>query len=270
MSEKEVKRFVKRILAPLLYHRKIHAYGLGHGKTGTNSISGLLEKNYRSVHEPESKELIQFILQSESGNYSALQKEKYVRRRDKNLWLEFDSSVLNVFILDQLIESFPNAKFILTIRDCYSWLNSTINYHGSGYLPLSFTELMQWWFRPMDFDFSPGETILQQNNLFPVECYLASWATHNQTVLDKVPSSRLLVVKTPEIGKRIPEIAAFLGVPQASLDEKKSHLYKSDKKLNLLSQLDKNFIEKKVDMHCRDLMNAYFPEIRTINDVFPD
>lgn len=270
ISGKEVKRFHKRIFAPLLYRRKMQAYCLGHGKTGTVSMAGLFEKNYRSIHEPESKELIQFVLQSSSGNYSAKQKEKYVRERDKNLWFEFDSSVLNVFILDQLVESFPNAKFILTIRDCYSWLDSTINYHGSGYLPPFWMELMQWWFRPMDFSFSAEDSILQENNLFPVECYLSSWATHNRTVLDKVPSSRLLVVKTPEIGKRIPEIASFLGVPQASLDKKRSHLYKSDRKLNLLSQLDKDFVEKKVEMHCRELMRAYFPEIRTINDVFPD
>jgi len=73
--------------------------------------------------------------------------------------------------------------------------------------------------------------------------------------------------------KRIKQASAFLnllflGIPQASLD-KISHLYKSDRKLNLLSQLDKDFIEKNIELYCRKLMHAYFPEIRTINDVFP-
>ncbi len=266
----EIKRFFKRIIVPFVYHRKIHAYGVGHGKTGTISMEGLFKKNYRAVHEPEIEELIQFIIESDRDNYSDSQKEKYVRKRDKNLWFELDSSVLNIFILDQLVNCFPNAKFILTIRDCYSWLDSTINYHSPDYLSPLWMDFLQWMLRPRDFNYSSEENILQKNNRFPVECYLTSWATHNQSVIDKVPSSRLLIVKTREIGERIPEIASFLDVPLESLDKKQSHLHKSDRKINLLSQLDKDFIEKKVEMHCRELMDAYFPEIRSINDVFPN
>ncbi len=59
--KKEIKRFFKRIIVPFVYHRKIHAYSVGHGKTGTISMEGLFKKNYRAIHEPEIEELIPVI-----------------------------------------------------------------------------------------------------------------------------------------------------------------------------------------------------------------
>ena len=52
----------------------------------------------------------------------------YIKKRDRSRYLEVDSSQVNAFLLDILLQEFSEARFILTIRDCYSWLDSIINH----------------------------------------------------------------------------------------------------------------------------------------------
>jgi len=192
---------------------------------------------------------------------------RFLRKRDRRLWLEFDSSVLNFFVLHILIEEFPEAKFILTIRDCYSWLDSIINHQLGRELPDFWIPFLNFWFEPDKYPHSPEEQILAEHGLFTLDCYLTRWANHNQNVIDTVPESRLFVVRTDEIVKRIPAIADFLGIPAESLNPLKSHLYKAAKKFNILSRIDKNFLTEKVNYHCGRLMERFFPEIQNYEDV---
>jgi hypothetical protein len=34
------------------------------------------------------------------------------------------------------------------------------------------------------------------------------------------------------------------------------------KKLNILSQIDKDFLEKKANFYCKELMDKYFPDVK--------
>ena len=52
-----------------------------------------------------------------------------------------------------------------------------------------------------------------------------------------------------------------------SLDESRSHAYKADKKFGLLSKIDADYLKACVDEYCRDLMDAFFPEIQQLSDV---
>ena len=47
--------------------------------------------------------------------------------RDRDRWLELDSSALNYFFLDIFVDRFPESRFVLTLREPLSWLDSVFN-----------------------------------------------------------------------------------------------------------------------------------------------
>ena len=105
------------------------------GKTGTVSIHAIFRKaQYRcGEHEPESRFLINKILTFYNGKIDTNEFTLYVKHRDRRLGLEMDVSHLNYHLLDILVNEFSEAKFILTIRDCYSWLDSFMDQQYRDY-----------------------------------------------------------------------------------------------------------------------------------------
>jgi len=110
---------------PLL---RFKAYCVGLPKTGTLSLHAMFHQGYRSAHEPTSRFLIHKMLAFTQGKMSQSEWVNYVKCRDRWLALEMDSSSLNYYLIEVLVEEFKTAKFILTIRDCYSWCDSLINH----------------------------------------------------------------------------------------------------------------------------------------------
>ena len=241
--------------------RRFHAYCIGTSKSGTHSLAEVFGKRSRVAHEPEHEQLIDMILDASSGVTSESQIAKFVRSRDSRLHLELECSHPLFHLLDVLLGEFPEAKFILTIRDCYSWLDSQIN------TQLSYLESTHWQ-NFGDFKYS-GETgrhpneeqVLAQFGLYTLDGYLGAWAAHNEKVLTTVSRDRLLVVRTQDIGKDAPKLAEFLGVPPNQLDTGAVHSFKGGKKFNLLANLDEQYLDEKVNKYCRALMHAYFPEV---------
>jgi hypothetical protein len=78
--------------------RAFQAYCVGQAKSGTASMYGLFQANFRSAHEPERSELLKKILLETNGSISHDEFVEYICDRDKRLWLEFDSSWVNYFI----------------------------------------------------------------------------------------------------------------------------------------------------------------------------
>ena len=122
------------------------------------------------------------------------------------------------------------------------------------------------WLRMRDFRFKHSrfksakeEQILAQHGLYTLDGYLSSWAEHNKEVLAKVPKSRLLMVRTHEISTEIKRIAEFVGVPPETLNREKSHSFKAKEPFNILSSIDKYFLEEKINIHCKSLMNEVLP-----------
>ena len=111
----------------LSYKRKSRLYCVGAAKTGTHSIDSMFNGSVRTSHEAESEELIGKIFEIENGRAKKQSVVSYIKSRDKRLCLDVDSSQLNYFLLDYLLDEFPDALFLLTIRDCYTWLDSFIN-----------------------------------------------------------------------------------------------------------------------------------------------
>ena len=69
-------------------------------------------------------------------------------------------------------------------------------------------------------------------------------------VTSMVPPSRLLIIKTDEIGDKLRDIEEFFNIPPESLDGDKTHLYKNRSKLRILSQMEKGYVEERIKANC--------------------
>jgi len=250
----------------LTHPRKTRLYGVGTGKSGTHSLAAIFSDHLRTAHEPERSKVIDVILAVSAGRINEEELRRYVLERDRRLWLEVDSSHLNFFLLDQLVELFSDAKFILTIRNPYAWLDSLIN------MQLGFGRFAKWIqlhnlrFRPDIHTHTQLEAPLKEKGLYTLDGYLAYWARHNRTVVDTVPKDRLLIIRTDKLGESMAEIAKFAGVSRSNLNEKKSHMFKAEKKFNVLRELDQKYLDDKMAQHCGDLIGEFFPEIQLATD----
>lgn len=264
--EKEVRGLIRYWSFPVLRPRRFHAYCVGMPKTGTHSLASVLG-GYRSVHEPESQYYMRLAMARAAGKLSERQLRKRIRYMGRKLWLEFNSAFFNFPLLEALLEEYPEAKFILSIRDCYSWLDSIINEllgreHGQ----------MEQRFHQFYADSVPrgryqdGDRAFEEHDLLPLDHWLRGWTYHNEHVLSLVPSARLLVVRTHEIRSDLTRIADFLGIDPATLDAARSHEFKAARKFGLLAELDESYLEECVATYCRPLMGRFFPEIRSLRD----
>ena len=262
-----IKDFIRYWTFPLLRPRRFHAFGIGMPKTGTHSLEAIFS-GYRTWHEPRIVRFMEIVRRRSDGDLSDSQARDILRGLDRRMWLEFNSSYINLFLLEMLIDECPEAKFIFTIRDCYSWLDSMFNQllgrdHGDYE-----TQFQRWYGDSMTREaHKDGEKVLEEHGLWPLDGWLRFWNEHNSSVLNLVPSDRLLIVRTPEIRHDIPRMADFLGVPENTLNASRSHEHKAAEKFGLLSKIDEEFLSECVDKNCKDLMERFFPEIKQLSDV---
>jgi hypothetical protein len=228
----------------------------------------MFSKTVRSGHEAEAVPLMENFVAWKSGRMDEAGFMQWLRARDGRLALEVDSSTLNRDILDILIREFPDARFVLTIRDCYSWCNSHIN-HAMRFRqkthPL-WREIPKWRMGSEAFEHAPEERLLKEQGLASLNFHFCHWTWHNAGVLEQVPPARLLVVRTDEIGKRAFEIADFAGLPRRVVRVDRTHEFRNAARQNILAQIDPHFVESAVEKHCRALMSRFFPEIKSLRD----
>src|SRR4051812_19368550 len=135
--------------------RRFQAYCVGTAKSGTHSIAALLERRYRVCHEAEDDQMIDVVFAAAEGRMSDADVTRWLVKRDKRLWLEMDASQLNYFFVRQLATAFPDSKYILTIRDCYSFVDSFINHQLARPAPEHWRKLRDFRFKPEHYP--PGE-----------------------------------------------------------------------------------------------------------------
>ncbi len=256
-------------LRPVLQPRKFHAYCIGMLKSGTHSLSAIFEDEYNSGHEIEIRRLAYNTVPVLNNELTNKDRISFILKRDRRFWLEMESSHLLYHSLGILIDEFPKSKFILTIRDCYSWMNSYMNHH------LSHDDTSDhWWklrrhyFRDDQLQHATEERILLNRGLYTVDGYLSFWADYNRSVLETVPEERLLVIRTDRIVDNLQNIADFLGIPISTITHSKSHAYKAKKRYDLIWEIEREFLESKVKEYCSDLMRQYFPEVKSLEDAF--
>ena len=247
--------------------RRTQVYCVGSAKSGTHSVRSMFSRNVASKHEPQWAQLIDTYFDWQEQRITEVDLRRWILARDREMGLELDSSWLNILILEQLVSEFPRARFVLTIRDCYSWLNSEFKrvLHTPSREPQR-VKVREFLCRQPGAVHLPEEQVLQAAGLHTLDGYLLRWREHNEKVLAVVPADRLLVVRTDQIRARATEIADFAGFPRYAIQWQKTHDYKNPVSRNIIQELDRNFLEQHIARHCHPLMQRFFPEIKSLDD----
>lgn len=261
-------RLVRRLLrvARVLGRRRARLYCVGTAKSGTHSVAEMFDRSVRSWHEPDGNDVIDVVLQASRGELTPSDIRHYLKQRDRRLRLDVDSSQLNYWLLGDLLKLFPDARFVLTIRDCYSWLDSFLNDSLRRSTTGAWLRLRDHRFRPDLHRHPPEERVLEHRGLYTLDGYLGYWADHNSTVLESVPADRLLVVRTDDLSASARQIAAFAGIPHSSTIAERTHAFRNPTKFGLLREIDTDHLEQKVRQHCGPLMERFFPDIARLDD----
>jgi hypothetical protein len=248
--------------------RRTRVYGVGSAKSGTHSLVNMFSPNVRAGHEPEIFELMDALINLRQGRINDAEFTAWIHDRDRRLALEVDSSFLNYEILDLLLQEFPDAKYVLTIRDCYSWLNSLFNHslRRRNNKDPRWLRLPLLWPPPEPIIHAPEEQVLKENGFSTLDRQFSWWTRRIGNVMTKVPAGRLLVVRTDEITKRVFEIADFCGLPHHAVRTECSHANANPEKIGFLRQMEPAFVEAKAEKHCREFMTRFFPDIRSLDD----
>jgi hypothetical protein len=261
-------RFVAKV-GKRLGIRRFRAFGVGPGKTGTHSLAAIFDDCYRSVHEPDVAGLIPLVLRYGRGGEAAERDlAAYLRDFDRTRRLEMNSSLLNTQCAGLLARAFPDARFILLVRDCFTWANSAINQNeddwgrrDAGLWPPHWRDWHAWEFGdPKTHAYAPEEAGLRERGHAPVRAFFALWARYYRTVLANVPAERLLVIRTVELGQRLGEIAAFVGLHRSTLDATDAFTFRTRKDHALLTTIPAAFVNRAAEEHCGDLMARFFPD----------
>ena len=256
------EKFQNTPLFRLINPRKTHLYCIGTAKSGTHSIAAIFGNQLRSAHEPESEEFIDIILNIAAGKINTQELRQYILKRDQRLWLDIDSSQLNFFLIHELVKLFPQAKFILTIRHPYPWLDSFINHQLARGGSLKWQQLRDLRFRPDIYLHLPEENVLKDMGLYSLDGYLSYWNKHNFTVLETVPKDRLLIIRTDKITECTQDILEFAGISKSKNTHNNSHTFKAKSKFDVLDKLDQKYLQTKIEEHCQELITRFFPEIK--------
>jgi hypothetical protein len=225
--------------------RKCHIYCLGAAKTGTTSLAQMLSQQRRSAHEPETVETNQVVIDYLSKKLLKNDVIQILKRRDRRLNLEFESSHPLGYLAEFLPELFKNAQFIVTYRDPKAWLKSRVNFH-EGKDPQEWRTYRNFiWNRHFD-SFPNEETILKDAGLFSIDAYLKQYAEQYELLLAHLPAGRTLLLKTEEIDLSTARLEKFCGEQTSltGLTSKRTNTFNPSN--SLLELIDTQYVSEKI------------------------
>ena len=240
--------------------RRLHVYGVGLAKTGTHYLAGMFNTHYRAAHEYDWASTIVLAQRVQSGALSENWIKRRIRERDSEWRLDVDVSHVNVFMIERLVEEFPSARFIATIRDCYSWLVSMLNHQLNRPFAGHTLEWANFAFPKWKFNYPVEEAPLKRAGLYCLDAYLDYWSVYTRRVLEGVPSNRLLVLRTSNLTNSASKISSFLQIPVETIGEPITYQYETQNKHDILATIPKDHLDARFRSHCKDLMGRLFPE----------
>ena len=246
---------------------RVKAFCVGQAKSGTASIVGLLSAHYRVAHEPERAATLDLILRHANGELSDAAIREHLRERDARLNLDYDVAWANQFLVLHLLDVFPEAKFIVLIRDCYTWLQSIMGHLTVRDVPADVVAFLRWWFMPDRYPHGVEDRALADRGLYSVAAYLHAWNRHVDSCIGSIPAERRLVLRTNELGASHRRLAGFLGIPVTSLDVGHGHRNRGIPTEPLTSIAAPAYVDEMVRSICGTNMALHFPELHSVFDL---
>jgi hypothetical protein len=233
------------------------AFGVGCAKSGTHSLARMFQNSMRAQHEPADEQLLELVLRRYGDDLPeddfALSVAALFRRLD----LDLNVSQINGFIIRTLIGLYPRSRYILTIRDCESWMRSFVNHQRTRTMAPN----SAWW-RFRDLRFEPNkhphgrmDTPLRASGLYGLDAYLSYWLRHNADVIVSVPSEQLYIVPTGQLAREAPSLSKFLGLPSGAVSGQ-THEYAGDYVASPVDELDRSYLCSRLDWYTSQLLAA--------------
>ncbi|NBD37249.1 MAG: hypothetical protein GVY10_01615 [Verrucomicrobia bacterium] len=253
----------KRLLDPIIRPRRFRCYGLGLGKSGTHSLAALFGREYHSAHEPYDKELIGKLLEREQGRLSRAAFRAYLRRRDRHLWLEIEVSTLLIHYAEDLAEMYPEARFVLLMRDPFSWINSSWNQLALRDRAEWYRDLDAWRYGADARDYGdPSEAeALGPHRLPGVRSHFRLWGDHYRRLRKNLPAERTLLIRLLDWEAAPQRLAEFLTLPAEHLRMEEREQYRARGNLGLIHRIDGKYLHELAEAYCGDLVREWFPSI---------
>lgn len=178
---------------------------------------------------------------------------RVLKARDVALWYELESNHMLGLVIEGLVAAFPTARFVMTVREPRSWLESQINQqYETGHIePFKSADRRRYGQVPTtEFDEE-----LVSLGLYGVGGYLSYWAAQNLRVINVVPAQNLKVVWTRDITTHASEVAHFLGVDR--VDQSRTHgNHRSKKKLRLDDLIDASYLDEQLHRYTHDALQV--------------
>jgi hypothetical protein len=241
--------------------RQFQAYNVGLPRTGTSSIYSLFGR-YRAGNEFMERETVTRLVEWHAGKLSDAAFREYVLRRDREGGLEMDAASFNHFYLDILVEAFPRAKFLCTMREPYSWMNSYCklllrwrqHFAARGDEPPQWmTDYGRLLFGTFTWEAFASPAILQSRLPELMDGFLRHWGEANRRILAILPRERSLVIRTHELSAQLDAVARFIGVPRESLTAD-HHTNMSPDDSDLLQGLDTSLFAERCVLYASDVL----------------
>jgi hypothetical protein len=181
---------------------------LGLPRTGPELIWQMASRGWKSSDTIQAAEYCESIMSGEPKRV-----ERFLERR-QFLGIEVDCSHLHGYALETILKMHPSAKFILTTRECYGWLNHFIEYCKK--CP-DYLNIFWHWLYSTPGDYHPEELILKHHGMHKVDSYISEWANYHDRVINLIPPHRLLIIKWVDLNSSLGKIANFLNIKEDSL-----------------------------------------------------
>ena len=239
--------------------RRFYGYCIGAPRTGTHSVAAMFGRHYRSRHEALAIETILVLIDWIDGKISRDECARLLRARDVFLRLEMEAAHYFHHVIDLLVDLFPQARFILTVRHPLSWINSEFN-QNRGMVDPVWCCLENRRYGCYGNSFAAAEqSLAKYNNVWPLKSYFSYWRDHYRKVLDAVPADRLLVVQTSEISEKAAEIEDFYSLPEGSLDRASSHMdARQGPDVDIFAEVSHDYIHDTMQACCGELLPRFF------------
>ena len=180
-----------------------------------------------------------------------------IGRRSWRFNLEVDRAYFLSPFAGLIADRYDDARFVLLLRDCFSWLDAFVEWSLRGPPTTSIGQASvaarygQYRERP-----APEEAALTEAGLFPIASYLRYWFELPERVLRDVPAARLCVVRTEDLDSSNERLAAFVGIDPSTILT--VHANRNGSRSGLLAQVSREFVMERVEEHCAPLMQRYW------------
>ncbi|RBW52493.1 sulfotransferase [Ruegeria sp. A3M17] len=226
------------------YLRRFQLINLSLQKTGTKSVAGIFG-NYRAAHEFQHDAATEALSAYQSGELNENKLRAYLATRDAVGQLEVDSASFNAWFAEQYIDLFPNARFLIILRQPIEWLDSVLTHIQRDVVHTARTDqpYPERFRRQAELvvrSFTP-EVFLdeeQLTNALPEisKGLLDFWQKQNTHLINTVPAHRRLVLRTDKLSASLPQLAQFVGVPYETLIARHSHLHRKPDQPTILNR----------------------------------